>query len=272
VANERVRGNCKHRRADEQQLRRRHSRRRILLEVLEELRASLVRVDAADVDHERTVDAELLAEPGGIHRGRDHRPDADDHPGDAAVRRERLNHGALLERVVHDGPDSAEDRPEHRDAQRRITLGGGHEHRSPGRRAHAVKRLVIARAEEHQVIELGCAAADALDERGRPRSFAVEPQQLVAHRMFFVEHAGRPPRKVPLIPLVHDRESLDIDAVHAVRTRRQLVAPRHIVPCAGRQDRDRGVAREVLRNVPRVQLGAAADVGAVSLHDDAQLH
>ena len=49
---------------------------------------------------------------------------------------------------------------------------------------------------------------------------------------------------------------------------RKLVAPRQVITRARGEDTDLGIACEVLGDVPRVQLGAAVDVGAVPLHND----
>ena len=53
---------------------------------------------------------------------------------------------------------------------------------------------------------------------------------------------------------------------------RELVGPRDIVLRAGGEHLDLGMTREVLRDVARMQLGAAVDVGAVPLRDDRDLH
>ena len=62
------------------------------------------------------------------------------------------------------------------------------------------------------------------------------------------------------------------DAVDRLLAGRQLVLPGDVVARARRQHLDVGVAREPLGDVSRVQFGAAADVRAVALNDDRQLH
>ena len=47
---------------------------------------------------------------------------------------------------------------------------------------------------------------------------------------------------------------------------------RDVVGRAGREDLDLSVAREMLGDIPRVQLGAAVDRLAVALDDDRDLH
>src|SRR5437762_4617620 len=69
-----------------------------------------------------------------------------------------------------------------------------------------------------------------------------------------------------------DGKSFDRDAVHCLAAGRQLVAPRQVVTRARCEDTDVGVACEVFGDVPRVQLGAAVDVGAVPLHNNRELH
>ena len=72
--------------------------------------------------------------------------------------------------------------------------------------------------------------------------------------------------------LVADRETADGDAVDLLDAGRRLVAPGDVVARARREHLDLGVPREALRDVARVQLGAAVDVGAVALDDDRELH
>ena len=54
--------------------------------------------------------------------------------------------------------------------------------------------------------------------------------------------------------------------------RGEVIAPRHVVGGAGGEDFDLSVAREMLGNVPRMQLRAAVDRLAVPLDDDGELH
>ena len=68
------------------------------------------------------------------------------------------------------------------------------------------------------------------------------------------------------------REAPHRDAVDLLDAGRPLVSPRHVVARAGRDDLDLRVPRQPLGDVARVQLGAAVDVGTVSLDDDCQLH
>src|SRR5204863_9657984 len=69
-----------------------------------------------------------------------------------------------------------------------------------------------------------------------------------------------------------DAESPHCDVIDALDTRLQLVPPGDVVGGAGREDFDLGVPREVLGNVPGMQLRAAVDRLPVPLNDDRQLH
>ena len=70
------------------------------------------------------------------------------------------------------------------------------------------------------------------------------------------------------VTFVFDRKPFDGDAVDRVSPGRIFVAPRQVLVRAGGEHANVRVAREMLGDVPRVQLGAAVDVGAVSLHHD----
>src|SRR6185503_17983310 len=82
----------------------------VRLEVLKELGAALVLVDAAHVDRKRSVDAELLPEPVRIGRLWHVRADADDRTAEIISARGVADHGALFERIEHDRPGGAKHR------------------------------------------------------------------------------------------------------------------------------------------------------------------
>ena len=69
-----------------------------------------------------------------------------------------------------------------------------------------------------------------------------------------------------------DRKAANGQAVDLVFAGRQLVLPRDVVARAGRQHLDLPVPGEPLGDVPGVQFGAAADVRAVALNNNRQLH
>ena len=75
-----------------------------------------------------------------------------------------------------------------------------------------------------------------------------------------------------LVSFMVDCKAFDGDPVDGVRSGRILVAPRQVIVSAGGEHAHLGVARQMLGDVPRVQLGAAVDVGAVPLHDDRYPH
>ena len=90
-------------------------------------------------------------------------------PGTSSLCARRLDRGALLERVVHDRADAAEDRLEDREPERRLALRRRHEHRALRDRARAVVRLVVAHAEQQDEIELAAPiAAAARGDQGSP--------------------------------------------------------------------------------------------------------
>src|SRR4249920_957567 len=78
--------------------------------------------------------------------------------------------------------------------------------------------------------------------------------------------------KLAFVPFSHNGKPLDRDSIHNVDTWSEFVAPRQVIARAGRQDAYIGVARQVFGDVPRMQFGTSVDVGAVSLHDDRDLH
>ena len=158
---------------------------RVALEEVEQLRAALVLVDAADVDREPIADAGLLPEPrprspsAGISE-----PTPTTTPGTWWLPATAWMQRALLERVVHERADAAEDRPEDRQPERAVALGRRHEDRLLGHRAHAVVRVVVAEAEEDEEVVVRLRSCrDVLDQRGAGRPFGVEPGQLVVERV-----------------------------------------------------------------------------------------
>src|SRR4030095_10753690 len=113
----------------------------VALEESEKLLATFVFVDASDVDREWTLDVELLPETPGLRAIRDRRSDADDHTR-TLPRAHALDERALLERVVHDRPRTAEQGRENSQPDGRIALGCRHEHRFLRHGADAVPRVV----------------------------------------------------------------------------------------------------------------------------------
>ena len=65
---------------------------------------------------------------------------------------------------------------------------------------------------------------------------------------------------------------MDDEAVHLVGAGRVLVAPRHVVAGARGEDLDLRMPVEALRDVSRVELRPAVEIGAVALNDDRESH
>ena len=161
-----------------------------------------------------------------------------------------------------------------RQADRRIALGRRHEHGLVGHRARAVPRVVVAVAEEDEEVELAGRPLDVPDERRarralRSRASAArrasecgcsKTELRAAAELDRCCAAARPGNRRTLMPLT------------VVVARRQLVLPGDVVARAGREHFDVGVPREALGDVSGVQFGAAADVRAVALNDNRQLH
>src|SRR5207237_349518 len=84
--------------------------------------------------------------------------------------------------------------------------------------------------------------------------------------------AVRPLREHLRIALVLHAEPAYGDAVDLLDAGRKLVAPRHVVGRARRQDLDRRVRGEVLGDVAGVEFRAAVDLAAVPLDDDREFH
>src|SRR5262249_51269849 len=110
------------------------------------------------------------------------------------------------------------------------------------------------------------------DESATRGAFGIEPAQLVSNRVVLVKHALGLLSEDERIALLFHCEAADGNAVDALDSRGELVAPRHVVGGARRQNFDVAVSREVLRDVTGVELGAAVDCFTVSLDDDGELH
>ena len=129
MADPRVVGHRQDGLADEHELKPARHRARVALEVLEQLLAALVLVDAAHVDRKRAGDAELLPEPLGLGTRGNVRADADDDAGQIAGTGDVLDHGALFERVEHQRAHAPEDRRKDRQPDGRVPLGRRDQHR-----------------------------------------------------------------------------------------------------------------------------------------------
>src|SRR5688572_352354 len=90
--------------------------------------------------------------------------------------------------------------------------------------------------------------------------------------MAMVEHAIRPAAEIGSVSLPINSETAHRNVVHELRPCGVIVAPRHVIAGACRKDLDLRVLREMLCYIAGVQLGAAVDVGAVTLHHDSELH
>src|SRR3954453_3029024 len=71
---------------------------------------------------------------------------------------------------------------------------------------------------------------------------------------------------------MRDGKALYGHAVDRVHAGPQLVLPCHVVPRAGGQPLDLGMARQMLGHVPGVQLRSAVDLSAIALDDDRYAH
>src|SRR6266850_7875827 len=90
--------------------------------------------------------------------------------------------------------------------------------------------------------------------------------------MTTAEDVIRPQTEVGFAAFVFDGEAFDRDAIDRVSPRTEVVAPRQVIARARRENAHVRVPRQVFGDVPCVQLGAAVDIGPVSLHDDRQVH
>ena len=186
----------------------------------EQLAATLVLVDAPDVNRERPLHPELAAEARRIGPLGHVRSDPDDDTRDGSITGGALDHRAFLGRVVHQSADAAEHGPEDRHRDGRVPLGGRHEHgfrRDPPRK---MPRVIVPIAEEQTVVVALAVLREVIDQRRRRRSFGVEPVELLAERVRLLEHALRSPSEQPWIALVLDAKPPDLDAVDRLDTRR----------------------------------------------------
>jgi hypothetical protein len=78
--------------------------------------------------------------------------------------------------------------------------------------------------------------------------------------------------EVELVPWARDRKSSNGNTVDLLDARRQLISPRDVVlrPC--RQHLDVGASRQEFGDVTRESFGSAADVRAVALNNNRELH
>ena len=244
----------------------------IALKELEQLGTPLVLVDASDVDGKRPPDVVLLPEAAGLRTVGDVRSDADHDTGEVVIARGGLDHRSFFVRVVHHRPDTLKNRAEHRQADCRVALGGWHKNGARRRRADAVVRVVIAVAEEQAVVVLAAVPRDVVNQGGGGWTLGVEPVQLVAERVRLLEDAIGSTSEQSGIAFAFHAKPAHGDTVDGFDAGRQLVAPRHVVRRARREDLDLRVFGEMLGDVAGMELGAAVDRLPVSLNDDRDLH
>jgi len=258
--------------AGEDQLQPARKRRRIPLEVREQLAAALVFVDPADVDRERPADIELAAEPRPVGPIRHIRTDPDDDAWHSVVLRYGPNHGALFGRVVHQGSHTPEDRREQADADRRVAFRRRHEYGLRREAPREMKSEIVAIAEQQEEVVACRVACGMADERRARRAFAVEPVEFVLEGMRPLEHSNGSAPEFVGMPLAVDRKPEHTNAVDLLLARGELVPPGDVIARAGGEDIHSHAARQPLGDITSVELGAAIDVGAVPLDDDRQLH
>ena len=90
--------------------------------------------------------------------------------------------------------------------------------------------------------------------------------------MRLFEHLRRSPAEVEQIALVLDAEAMDRNAVDVLVSGTRLVAPGDVVAGVRGQYVHLGMVRQVLGDVARMKLSAAANRLTVSLYDDRELH
>ena len=110
-----------------------------------------------------------------------------------------------------------------------------------------------------------------IDQARTRRSLAPQPRQLGRNRMRRLEDLRGPLTKLFGVAFAADRKPPDRDTVHPLDPGVELVAPGDVVGRAGRQNLALGVSREVLSDIPGMQLGAAVQLGAVALDDERDL-
>jgi hypothetical protein len=267
-----MRGNRHDRAADEHEIQSLRKGRGIPEKKPEQLAAAFVLVDAPHIDGERLPKAVLLPEPGRVGLRRHLGADSHNHTRHVLITRDGVNHRLLFVGVVHDGPNAAKRGPEDPERDCRIPLCRWHEHRLGRYATRAVPGMIVPVAEEQHEIQVPRRADQMRDQRGACRPLALEPGELVGDGMRMLEHAVGAPPELVRVPLVSDRKAPDGDPVHLLDAGRPLIPPRHVVGGARGENLDLRVPRQPFRHIPRVQLGAAVDVGAVALDDDTELH
>ena len=188
------------------------------------------------------------------------------------VPRHPLDQRLFFVRVVHDGADGAKGWTEDLQAKRWIPLGGRDQNGPRGHRADAVVGVIVAIAEEDEVVVVRRMVSKVADKRRAGRALAVEPLELVVQRVGLIENPVGPLTEVVRITDPADPESTNRHAVDGVFAFRKLILPTDVVSGSRREDLNTRVASEPLGNVARVQLGSTIELRAIALNDDRQLH
>ena len=253
-------------------------------EVLEELRAALVAVDAAHVEEERNEEAMTPSEALGVHAGRQLRAHPHHLAGQGPARRP-LQHGPLLGAVEDEGRRLGKKRGEDRETVGAIVLGGGHEEGRPARGPQPVDGRPVSVAEEDEGVVAVLPLRQRLHHPRAVGTLLVEPGERLGfgraahgrgigpawlHAGDLSQNACGRLRVAGVVARTVDGETPHPHPADVVLPFRVVVGPGDVVAGTGREHLHLGVPAQALGDEPAVVLGPSRDLEPVALDHEAQ--
>ena len=229
-------------------------------------------VHAPDVERVGLAETEARGQvQGGRALGSQLEPAAHHVGGSRRAAGRLLHQLALLGRQVGQGAGRAEQPAEDAQAHGCVVLGGRHQQGPRGHLRQGLEGGGVAVGVEDERVDVAALGHGPHQARAE-RAVLQHPGALVFGRVEVAEDDVREEREAPLVARALDREARDRQPVDARRAGRVVVGPAAVVERAGGQDLDLVLAGQAARQPAAVRLGAARDLLAVALHDEAQLH
>ena len=152
------------------------------------------------------------------------------------------------------------------EADRRLLVCGGDEHRALGNERQSEDGRVVDVGEEEHVVVVAAAFEEEIEKLGRVWTLRVNESALVIERVGRAERATLVELEVPRTGAL-DREPAHGDAVDLIESGGEVALPRAVVGRVGGRDLHREMRSQALNHGARVRLRAARNV-AVTLDDD----